>query len=93
MKGTQSHSSHKYISPIEVEIRVQTTFLVGLEIMHIGDAHHIIKILEVETKVTLVIEEIIDTTHEGVRDIGTITMTIGEIIIEVKVMVEIGSGH
>ena len=93
MKGTQSHLSHKDISPIEVEIRVEAAFMVGSEIMPIGDAHHIIKTLEVETGVTLVIEEITDTTQEVVRDTGTIIMTIGETTIEVKVMIEIGVGH
>ena len=67
--------------------------MVGSEIMPIGDAHHTIKILEVETGVTLVIEEITDTTHEVVRDTRTIIMTIGETTIEVKVMIEIGVDH
>ena len=67
--------------------------MVGLEIMHIGYAHHTIKILEVETEVTLTIEEITDITCEVVRDIGTITMIIGETIIEVKAMIETGVGH
>ena len=57
------------------------------------DAHHTIKILEVETGVTLVIEEIMDTTQEVVRDIATITMTIGETTIGIKVMIEIGVDH
>ena len=61
--------------------------------MHIGDTHHTIKILEEETEVTLAIEEITDITHEVVRDIGTITMIIGETIIEVKATIEIGVGH
>ena len=34
-----------------------------------------------------------DTTHEVVRDTGTIIMTIGETTIEVKVMIVIGVGH
>ena len=90
MKGSQSHLSCEYISPIEVEIRVGATFEVGSEIMPIGDAHHTVKILEVETGVTLVIEETTDTTQEVVRDIGTIKITIEETTIEVKVMIEIG---
>ena len=64
--------------------------MVGSEIMPIGDAHRTMKILEVETGVTLVIEETTDTTQEVVRDKGTIAMTIGETVIEVKVMTEIG---
>ena len=46
--------------------------------MPIGDAPHIIKILEVEIGVTLVIEETMDTMQEVIRDIGIIIMTIGE---------------
>ena len=93
MRDTQSHLSCKYISPIEVEIRVGATFVIGSEIIPIGDAHHIIKTLEVETGVTLVIEGIMDITHEVAKDIGTIIMTIGEAIIEVKVTIGIGVGH
>ena len=92
MKDTQSHLSHKYISPIEVEIKIEVTFTADLEMMHIGDTHHTIKTLEVETGVTLVIEEIMDITHEVAKDIGTIIMTIGEII-EVKITIGIGIGH
>ena len=62
-------------------------------IMHIGDAHHTIKILEVETGVTLAIEQIMDTTQEVVSKTGTIILTIDETTIEVKVMTEIGVGH
>ena len=89
MKGSQNHLSHEYISPIEVELRIGTTFVGGSEIMPIGDAHHIIKISEVEVWATLVIEEAMDTMQEVIRDIGTIIMTVGETIIEVKVMIEI----
>ena len=93
MKGSQRHLSHEYISSIEVEIRVEASFVVGSEIMPIGDTHHTLRILEVETGVTLAIEETMDTTQEVVRDIGTITMTIGETTIEAKVMIEIGVDH
>ena len=74
-----------------VGIKVEAIFEVGLEIMHIWDAHCTIKILEVETEVTLAIEEIMDITCEVVRDIGT--MIIGETSIEVKATIEIGVGH
>ena len=83
----------QFISPIEVEIRIEETFAVGSEIMPIGDDLCTFKILEVETGVTLVIGKITDTTQEVVRDKGTITMTIGETTIEVKVMIEIGVDH
>ena len=92
-EGIQSHLSYKCISPIEIEIRVEIIITVGLEIMYIGDVHHIIKIFEVETEVTSVIEEITDITCEAIRDKETITMIIGETIIGVKVMIGIGVGH
>ena len=71
----------------------RATFMVSSEIIPIGDIHYTIKILEVGTGVTSVIEETMNTTQEVVRDIGTMTMTIGEITIEVKVMIEIGVDH
>ena len=43
----------RYISPAEVEIKREGTFMVDLEIMCIGDACHIIKILVVDIEVTL----------------------------------------
>ena len=93
MKGTQNHLSHTCISLIEVEIRLEVIIIVDLEIMLIGDTHHTIKTLEVETEITLAIEENMGTTCEVIRGIETITMIIGETIIEVKVMIEIGVGH
>ena len=54
--------------------------MVGLEIMHIGDIHHTTKVLEVETEVTLTIENITGTTCEVIRGIETITMIMGETI-------------
>ena len=93
MKGIQNHLSHTYISPTEVGMKVEAIFTVGLEITHIGDAYHAIKILEEETEVTLAIEEITDIICKVFRDIGTIIMIIGETIIEVKATIEIGVGH
>ena len=63
--------------------------MVDLEIMHIGDAHHIIKILEVDIEVTLTEEGILVITPEVVRDTEIITMIIEETITEVKVMIGI----
>ena len=34
-----------------------------------------------------------DITHEVDKDVGTMRMTIGETIIEVKITIEIGVGH
>ena len=94
MKATQNHLSPKCISLIEVGIRVETIIEVDLEIiMHIGDVQCTTKILEVGPVVILVIEEIMDITCEAVRGIGIIIMIIEEIIIEFKVMIEIGVGH
>ena len=93
MKGTQNHLNHMYISPIEVEIRVEAIIMVDLKIMYIGDIPCTIKILEVGIEVTLATEEIMDITCEVVRGIESITRNIEETIIEVKVMIEIGVGH
>ena len=43
-EDTRSHLRHKYISPIEVGIKIEVTFMADLEIMHIGDAHCTIKL-------------------------------------------------
>ena len=93
MRGIQNHLSHKYISPKVVGIKEEAIFTVGFKIIHIGDARCTIKILEEETEANLAIEEITDITCEVVRDIGTIIMTIGETIIEIKAMIEIGIGY
>ena len=86
--------SHKCISPIEVGIRVEAIMEVNLEItMHIGDVQCTIKILEVAPEDILAIEEIMDITCKVVRGIEIIIMIIEEIIIEVKVMIEIGVDH
>ena len=53
----------------------------------------ITKTLEVELEVVLAIEEIMDITCEVARGIETITRITEGIIIEVKIMVEIGVGH
>ena len=71
MKGTQSHLSHKCISPIEVEIRVEVIIVLDLDLeaMHIGDIQCTIKTLEVGIEVTLATEEITDITCEVVRGV------------------------
>ena len=93
-EGTQNHLSHKCISPIEVEIRKEVITEVDLEItMSIGDIQYITKISEVDLEVILAVEEIMDITGEVARGIKTITMITEGIIIEVKIMVEIGVGH
>ena len=80
MKETQSHLSHKCISPIEVKIGVEVIIAVDLEVMHIGDVQCPIKTLEVGIEVTLATEEIMDITCEVDRNIETITMIIEETI-------------
>ena len=82
-----------YISPVEVEIKIEETFMAGLETMHTGDAHHIIKIVEVDREVILIIGEVMGIILEVVRDTGKIIMITEGIIIEVKVMIEIGVYH
>ena len=61
--------------------------------MPIGDIQCTTKTLEVELEVILVIEEIMDIMHKVARGIETIPMIIEGIIVEVKIMVEIGVGH
>ena len=68
-------------------------FVADLEIMHIGDAHHIIKILEVDIEVTLTEEGISVIIPEVVRDTEIITIIIQETITEVKVMIGIEADH
>ena len=65
----------------------------GSEIMHTEDAHHIIKILEIDIGVILIIEEITGTMLEVVRDIGTIIMITGGTTIEVKIKIGIEVDH
>ena len=55
--------------------------------------HCIIKILEADIGVTLIIEEIMVTMLEVVRDIGTIIVITGGTTIEVKIMIGIGVDH
>ena len=57
--------------------------MVGSETMCIGDARHIIKILEGDAEIILVEEEIL----EVIRDVEVITITMEGTIIEVKVMI------
>ena len=80
MMEVQNHLSLRYISLAEVEIKTVGSFMVDLEIMHVGDAHHIIKILEVDIEVTLTEEGILVIIPEVVRDIEIITMIIEETI-------------
>ena len=91
MMDAQNHLSLRYISLAGVEIKTEGTFMVGLETMHTGDAHHIIKILDIDIEVTLTVEGILVIIPEVVRDIGIITKITKGTITEVKVMIEIWS--
>ena len=82
-----------HLGLVESEIKIEVTFMAGSEIMHTEDAHCIIKILEVDIGVTLIIEEITDIMVEVVRDIGTIIVITGGTTIEVKIMIEIEVDH
>ena len=61
--------------------------------MHTGDTHHIIKILEVDIEVTLIVEAILVIKPEGVRHIGIIIMITEGTITEEKVMIGIEADH
>ena len=93
MMDDLNHLDLKYISLVEAEIKIEETFVAGSEIMRTEDAYHAIKILEVDIEVILIIEEVMGIMLEVVRDTGTIIMITGGIIIEVKVMIEIGIDH
>ena len=83
----------RYISPVEAEVKIEETFVTDLEIMHTGDAHHTIKILEVDTEVILIIEDVMGIIPEVVRDTGTIREITEGTVIEVKIMAEIEADH
>ena len=89
----QNHLGLRYISLVEVEIKVEETFVAGLEVTHTGDAHCIIKILEVDIEITLTVKGTLVTIPQVVRDIGIITMITGGTITEVKVMIGIEVDH
>ena len=93
MRDALNHLGLRYFSPVEVEIKIEATFVAGSEIMHTEDAHCIIKILEADIGVTLIIGEITGTMLEVVRDIGTITVITGGATIEVKMVIGIGVDH
>ena len=88
MRDILNHLGLRYISLVEAEIKIEVTCMAGSEIMHTEDAHHIIKILEVDIGVTSITEEITGIILEVVRDIGTIIMITEGTIIEVKIMIE-----
>ena len=71
----QNHLSLKYISPVEVETKIEETFMVDLEIMCTEVMHCSIKILEVDVGIA---RGNLVTMLEVVRGIGMITMITGE---------------
>ena len=89
----QNHLGLRYISLVEVEIKIEETFMADLEIMHTGDAHRTIKILEVGIEITLTVEETMVIIPEAFRDIGIVTTITGGTITEVKVMIGIEVDH
>ena len=93
MMDVQNHLGLRYISLVEVEIKIEETFTTDLEITCTGDICHTIKILEVDIEITLIVEEILVTTLEVVSDIGIITTITEETIIEVKVMIGLEVDH
>ena len=93
MRDALNHLGLRYISPVEAEIKIEAIFVAGSEIMCTEDAHHIIKFLQADIGVTLIIEEIMGTMLEVVRDIRTITVITGGTTTEVKIMIEIGVDH
>ena len=63
MKGSLNHLSHKYVNPIELEIRIEAIIVVGLGItMPAGVILHITRILGAEWEIALIIEETMGIT-------------------------------
>ena len=93
MTDALNHLGLRHISPVEAEIKIEETFMAGLEIIHMGFAHHTIKILKIDIELTLIIEEAMGIILEVVRDTGIIIKITRGIIIEVKVMIEIEVDH
>ena len=93
MKGNLNHLSHKYINPIEVEIRIEAINQVGLGItMSTGVVPCITRTLGVEQEIALIIEETMSITWDVIKDIETIII-IEEMVIEIKIMTGTGVGH
>ena len=61
----QNHLGLRYISLVEVEIKIEETFMADLEI---GDAQHTIKIIEVDIEIILTVEETLVIILEVVRE-------------------------
>ena len=56
MRDVLNQLGLRYISLVEAEIKIEVTLMAGSEIMCTEEVHHIIKILEVDIGVTLIIE-------------------------------------
>ena len=100
MKGRINHSSHKFISLTEVEVRLDAIMIredmkAGLgQTMHTEDIQNVIKMLGVGQDMILIEGVVMGTIQEGVRDLVEIViMIMEEVVIEIKIMVEIGVGH
>ena len=94
MKGRINHSSHKFISLIEVEDRLDAIMIredmkTGLgQTMHTEDVQDIIKILGVGQDMILIEEVVMGTIQEVVRDlVGIVIMIMEEVVIGIKIMV------
>ena len=69
-EGQSKPLSHKYINPIEIEIRIAAITEVGLGItMSTGFIPHTTRTLGVEQEIALIIEETMGITHEIIKDI------------------------
>ena len=87
MKDSLNHLSHKYINPIEVEIRKEKIIMVGLGIiMPTRVVLHTTRILGAEQEITLIIEETMGIISKVIRDIEIIITITEEMVIEVKFM-------
>ena len=93
MKDNLNHLSHKYINPIEVEIRIEAIIKVGLGItMFVEVVPCITRTLGIEQEIALIIEESMGITCKVIKDIETVII-IEEMVIEVKILRGTGVGH
>ena len=94
MKDSLNHLSHKYINPIEVDIRIEAIIMVGLgKIMPTGVILCITRILGAEQEIALIAEETMGIICEVIRDIEVIITITKEMVIEVEIMTGTEVGH
>ena len=100
MKDRINHSNHECINPTEVEVRLDAITIredikVSLgQTMHTEDVQDIVKIIEAGQDMILIIEVVMGIMQEVIQGLeGIIIVIIEEVVIEIKITIEIGVGH